>query len=187
MSRISQTKTPEQEKSALSSLYKSHGDQVVPFFRKWLICTLIWINVRDGYVQVQTFVVQQYRRTCVCLKGVRKESKKGQLSAAQRWETQPPPAQTSGRVPVTPGPTAHGSTNPSAHWHQVLVMLLLYDIFNFILFARAFRMLTDFVQFFTANKSHHPFSQSYTAHGGTLKVTRNIAVVYARSYVIINT
>lgn len=71
------------------------------------------------------------------LKGVSKESEKGELSVAQRWETKPPPPTqlTAPQNPLT---------------YKVLDMLLLYDVFNFIFICTCF---SNAYQFYAVSHS----------------------------------
>lgn len=76
----------------------------------------------------------------------------------------------------------HNATKSSGTY-QVLDTLLLDNVFNFILICMCFsNILTNFVQFFTANESYNSFGQSDTAHWWTLKVTKNMSTVRAHSY-----
>lgn len=97
-------------------------------------------------------------------------------------ETTAPPSHgtVSSHAPVCPlqstprpEPTRPSETDPAA-----LDALLFHTVSPFIFTCMcSSNILTDFVQFFTANESHDSFSQSYTAHWGALKVTKNTPTV----------
>ena len=69
------------------------------------------------------------------------------------------------------GNTSVGRSTPH-HPQRPTTRFCLTMFSTLLLFARAFPTLTNFVQFFTANKSYNSLSQSYTTHWWTLKVTK---------------